>query len=357
MSRQTTVVMSLAAQEDNLGDIEIRSVLLTWLQASNNELLLYRGTMSDSYINAYPLKGKYRLFLSYFALQLALLMAFFSGKRIVFCIAPGPQIVSASWRARLRDLLAFINIKIARLSGGRAIIVGRSYRGNPAHARLIQAYARQADILTFRDDISSPVLNGLGEVSPDLGFFAQQQGTKDRDLAVLVLREAQFISSDIFSNFVAAARAEGLKPTVVVQVHRDNKLAQELATKYGMDLVDWGQETHHQQTEKVEAIYARTAIIISNRLHGLIMGVRIGAIPFTLTSSKDTKLVPTMRVVMSNCRPIDLEQMSTISVSDWRSRIQDAISPESCDLVQQDLYRARQRLHDLELRVEGLVKD
>jgi hypothetical protein len=50
MTRPSTIFYSLSAQPDNIGDIEIRKEVLSWIRESGREIVLFVGPMPQGYL-------------------------------------------------------------------------------------------------------------------------------------------------------------------------------------------------------------------------------------------------------------------------------------------------------------------
>lgn len=325
MRRINVAVMSIMAQDDNLGDIEIRQRLFSCVAATGAEMLVYRGTASDSYIDAFDDADRTQWFESSVRLQTQVLSRLLRGHRIHFLMAPGPSRFTSSPRAILKSLANLANMVLARLSGGTVHIVGRAYRGNGL-TRAIEVLAlRLANTATVRDRLSSELVSGRASAMPDLAFMGCPQLGGARDRIAISVREEPDLDESAFEAPVAAARDLGLKPVFVTQVKRDNPWMSRMARAHGAELLEWDGATHRAQRDAVEKLYRSSALVLSNRLHGLIMGAMAGAYPVPIVSGGNTKLVPTLAPTFGDVPSIAAKDVSSITpaklsalVSHWQ---------------------------------------
>ncbi|WP_285240464.1 hypothetical protein [Pseudarthrobacter sp. MEB009] len=93
------------------------------------------------------------------------------------------------------------------------------------------------------------------------------------------------------------ATQHSLRPTIVVQVSRDNERALELAEALSADIVAWNQEDHSVQEDAARNLYSKTAVVVGDRLHGLIVAATEGAVPLGWIPSSKGKIQRHFRVV------------------------------------------------------------
>src|SRR5690606_28025905 len=99
MSRKNVAILSVSAQEDNLGDIEIREKLFKSLTRARIDILGYQGKSSASYMEAFSGYKNSQWFTSMPAMQIGLLGRLIIGQRLHFFIAPGPATFSSKPKA------------------------------------------------------------------------------------------------------------------------------------------------------------------------------------------------------------------------------------------------------------------
>lgn len=346
MPKNNTAVLSVMAQEDNLGDIEIREKLFHSVASTGIDILGFRGTSSDSYVEAFAGAPNCRWFKSALSLQGALFTRFLKGDRLHFFIAPGPARFSSKPKAIAKSLVNFTNMALARLSGGTVHVVGRAYRGTGLTRYIEMGCLSLATTATVRDELSKKNVGGRADALPDLAFYGEPFFEGGRTHLAICVREESDLNETVFENLISAARSIGLTPVFVVQVKRDNSWMKRMAALYGTELVDWDEASHQQQRSNIEAVYRRSRVVVSNRLHGLIMGSMAGAQPLPLISKGNTKLLPTLQLVFKSVEGMSAKQLADIepnslsrNLSTWNFRIQNNEMSLACGALSQHLKR------------------
>ncbi|MFT4256220.1 MAG: polysaccharide pyruvyl transferase family protein [Pseudoxanthomonas sp.] len=350
MSKSVAIV-SVKAQEDNLGDIEIRSVLLDWITSSGIDVLGYRNSMSDSYMEPFLAYPQIRWHENQLRLQASMLKALARGDRIHFFLAPGPQVFNSQPAEVAKFFVSLANAKLASISGGGAHVIGRAFRGSGASRRPTQALAKLAKTLAVRDPMSRECIGHLGNICPDLAFYPEKWDTQPKRYAVFCLRETDGLGPRSFDAAITAAKESGLDPVFVVQVRRDNALGTAIAAPLGIPVVRWDEQSHAQQLARVEEIYSQAAVVISNRLHGLILGARAGAVPIMVPAEGDTKLEQTLSTAFSSPTVIPVDAIKAMSSTNWSQIFDQALSPGTRDALRLDVSTAQACLSSLRQRL------
>lgn len=327
MPRKDVAILSVAAQEDNLGDIEIREKLFDCIARTGMEIVGYRGRASDSYMEPFLAHGNGTWSTGMAAMQLRFLGRLIAGRRMHFFMAPGPAGFSSRPGAIAKSLVNLANMALSRLSGGTVHIVGRAYRGSGLSRITDMAAVRLADSVCVRDELSNRAIDGRGLTLPDLAFSGEAFAGGERGSLAICVREESDLDESLFEPIVAGARLAGATPVFVTQVRRDNAWMQRMARRYGSEIVEWpGDTAHSVQRERVEATYRACHAVVSNRLHGLIMGVMAGATPIPLTSRGNTKLLPTLRVVFPDIAHVEAGDLPSMRAEDWNALLADAFA-------------------------------
>lgn len=300
-----TIFASINAQPDNLGDIEIRQTLLGWLLDTSAPITLFAGTMPAGYLAAFDLPDRVRVLRSPVEFQLALLRRVAS-RRASIVFAPGPQVFGLHPAGLLKSLLNLVNVSLVRASGGQAIAVGRSLRGTGRLPRSLERMlVSRFSVFAVRDDRSAIAVGLPLEVCPDLAFAHTGAVTVPKSTAVISLRSDRAVNLTLLGAAIEACTAAGLTVRFVTQVQRDDAQHERLAAQFGVEAVLWGDKSHTEQFAAVHDAHARARIVLSNRLHALILGVQHEALPVALVEPSNDKL-------MSTLRPwINVTQMST----------------------------------------------
>lgn len=302
--RPTLVLYSLAAQEDNLGDIVIRKRLLTWLDSQDYKLCLYVGAMSESYLRAYEIPPHIPIIRSKTKVAgLAVSSSF--RNRLILVFPPGPKSFGGL-KNSIRSLVLLIASYLTSLSGGGAILVGGSFRANGKdYWDLHRRFINSLKLCVVRDDNSGVGGNSMVKLAPDLGIYREPGFNQSNRFRLSIsIRNDKKINSRLLEIMKNSGISNHLKLTLVTQVKRDDAQHKVLADSLGADLIEWSGD-HSAQMERVREAYAESVVIVSDRLHALILGMNNGAYPVILKHPNVDKLTSTLNHV------IDAPLMST----------------------------------------------
>ena len=86
----------------------------------------------------------------------------------------------------------------------------------------------------------------------------------------------------------------GLEPSVVAQIERDGPLAVELAERLGCRALPWLDDNHARQEERLREVYRDSALVLSDRLHAVVIAATEGAVPIALSSGPMDKVSRTL---------------------------------------------------------------
>lgn len=213
-------------------------------------------------------------------------------------------------KAYLGGLILLLPLLVAlRARGGRIIWVGAAVsRRRGALSRPFDALARAADLLVWRDTVT-PVLMRRGETAPDWAFGLSAGGLWTRDparptpvderpyIAVALRGDRPAPGEDWLDAVEDLSRRLGRQVVCVAQVADDDELAATLAVRLGGQHARWGSEDHKRQEQAVRAWYSDSALVLSDRLHALIIAATEGAVPLGWTDRRTTKTAVHMDLV------------------------------------------------------------
>ncbi|MDN4475410.1 polysaccharide pyruvyl transferase family protein [Demequina sp. SYSU T00192] len=300
---RTAVFASVNAQTDNLGDILIRREMLAWIGDLAIDLRIFVGAMPESYLEACRIPAGARLYRSSVDFQRDLLREALRSRVFLF-FAPGPYFAPPTLSGVGKSFVNLANATVARMSSGGAVVLGRAYRDlNRPHRLLNRALVTHARFACLRDLASSEALGADVRFEPDLGFGEADRaggdaaGTRRRYVA-FSLRSGK----DEPRGMLEAARdwcAEtGLELAFVTQVGRDDERHARLSRELGGVHVGWDGAGHAAQLDEVARVYRESALIVSDRLHAVVLGSTCGATPIALKDADWDKLPATLQPVM-----------------------------------------------------------
>lgn len=180
-------------------------------------------------------------------------------------------------------------------------LVGASYsKVSPSKARLLRISQRRSGALSVRDRRSQALLARAGvnlPVVPDLAFLlptvapASKAGL--RDLALIMLREVVNVPFEqtvsLTADLATRLRVQGLQPAIAWQVGRDADFGRRLAEATGIEILTPPEQTAGRFAASC-GLYDRTAVIFSNRLHGLLLAASRGVLPVAQLDAQEQKV-------------------------------------------------------------------
>lgn len=290
--RPTRTFVSLTGPADNLGDVIIRRGTLDWARGTSDELVVYSGTAPDVWLRQLGVPA-----------DAIVLRSKRSVPRWLWMLATAPSHPALVFEAGevpldrgnvLRELVFLAETLLVRLKRGVVVRPPRGIRAptNPAtwlHARA----ARLSQFALWRDQQSAAIVGG-GRVAPDIGFAAEPQvgrtQNERRDL-VVSLRGARSSPDEEWTRAVRAfAAAEGLTIRTVVQVREDEPRARELADLLHGVFEPWGDTDAVAQEAVLRERYAGARLVLSDRMHVLVVGALSGALPVELVPRPTRKI-------------------------------------------------------------------
>ncbi|WP_235436358.1 polysaccharide pyruvyl transferase family protein [Arthrobacter sp. RIT-PI-e] len=302
-----------SGQRDNLGDSVLRRAYLDALRKTGN-LHIYVGDNED-YVSALGIRADDVTYLSKKKWLLSAIKHRNSG--LIFAANAGEYVlnkrflVNASWQ--------FFLALIANSSkGGSSIAMGISIRPGYSRTslRVLRVLLKRIKIVSWRDSLSRDAV-GLGAVAPDWAFTLGEQASvleasSGRRKVAIALRGDRPAPSESWVRGVREFASEkDLDVVVVNQMRRDRDRCAELAARFDATTLDWGVESHAEHELRVRKLYRESVVVISDRIHVLILGLSEGAVPVGLTTSDPEKIVRTFEAMS----PIDLAWRPTEETS------------------------------------------
>ncbi|MCP2047857.1 UNVERIFIED_ORG: hypothetical protein J3D58_001929 [Paenarthrobacter nicotinovorans] len=294
-----TLHISIAAQSDNLGDIEIRRQLIQQFVKRGYDVAVFAGNMPKSYVEAFNLPAGTSIVSDPFSFQLAVLGTALRG-RADLAYAPGPHILSDSPKPLAKAASVLGLCLFVRLRGGSLSVIGRSLRGSGRLAVLLErALSSIATSYAMRDSASGSVLGRTADFMPDMAFLrnasiGETSSLATRDIVSMSFRSDRKVNIEGLASLVHEVQTRGLKPVLITQVKRDDQIHVDLGKRLGVETVLWGTRTHAEQEEVVEHYYSRSHAVVSNRLHSLLFGVAHEAFPVALHEKNQNKIPTTL---------------------------------------------------------------
>lgn len=291
MTKSPEVFVILTGVSGNLGDAVIRRRVLEWSRGLG-PIHAYLGRTTAGWAEQLQLHSDERAYTASRRREWLKRLVFGRGGRVLV-FDPGEVPLG---RAHLKSEMMFLGVVLAvRLRGG---VVFRPPRAIGEYDRTVGWFYRMSSRLTqviLWRDAESLERVGVGKLSPDTAFG--EPSTSDaaitRDLLLVSMRGKRSMPPTQWFSAVAAYASEaGLRIVTVSQVDEDEDRNRELANALGENATfePWGDRSDFEQEKLVRDYYTRCAIVISDRLHVLILSAQAGAIPVELAESPKAKV-------------------------------------------------------------------
>lgn len=285
------IFVPVVGQYENIGDVVLRRELVEWLEGMG-EMHAYVGRSPLSYDEALDLPGDVVTYRGVGGWARALLTSVVRGDAIAYVYKPGE--IQLTWRG-LKEHIGMLPLVVAtRARGGLVIRVGAGSRNfDKLPTVLFRSTLGLSNYTMWRDVRTADEL-GRGGVMPDLGF-GQTEETEVvgavRDRLTVTMRGDRTPPSATWREAIAGAADElGLRLTIVTQVERDERLSEELASEWHGDYVRWEGRSHREQEREIRRVFAESALVVSDRLHALIVAISEGAGVASITDSPTDKI-------------------------------------------------------------------
>ena len=290
--RPSRTFVSLTGPAGNIGDALIRRTTLDWAIGTSDEVVAYVGEAPNVWQRQLGVPTGTRV-----------LRSKRSVARWLWLLATAPRHPVLSFEAGevpldrgngLRELVFLAETIIVRLKGGVVVRPPRGIRAptNPAlwlHARA----ARLSQVALWRDAASAHLAGG-GRLVPDIGFAAGIRPgapSDERDELIVSLRGARPLPGDAWVEAVrATASAHGLRIRTVAQVREDEGRSRELADALDGEFEPWGNRDPLAHEELLRERYDAARLVISDRMHVLVLAALGGAVPVELVPSPTRKI-------------------------------------------------------------------
>lgn len=297
------VFASAVGQYDNVGDTVLRRGFLDALRKVG-PLHVYVGSRDEDHLSGLGLQPDDRLYRTSPEWR-ARLSKGLTTERSLYAFDTGETEVRRPFAMRYVRLAPLL--VASRLRGGRSAHLGVGVRESSPWRMPIAAVLRLCSVVTWRDQVSRQVM-GVGRITPDWAFalgapedvlVEAPSDPARRYLAVAIRASLSHAARDRPSaEWVETVRrmaAElGLEPVFVAQIERDGPLAEELAAELGAEAVVWRSPNHAEHEARIRDVYRRSRLVLSDRLHALVIAATEGAVPVGLADGPDDKVVRTL---------------------------------------------------------------
>ncbi|MFI8632562.1 hypothetical protein ACIGEP_08215 [Microbacterium sp. NPDC077663] len=291
-ARPTRTLVSATGPAGNIGDALIRRGAVRWAAGTSDELVVYVGEAPDTWLHQLGLPSGTRVLRSKRSVARWLWLIATAPRHPVLVFESGE--IPLDRGNVLRELVFLAETLLVRLKGGVVVRPPRGIRAATQSAAAIHSVAARLSQFALWRDAASAVLAGGARVVPDIGFAAGiRPGTPwaDRRDLIVSLRGTRPMPDGNWHEAVHAfAASEGLRIRTVVQVREDETRARELADALGGTFEPWGDADPLAREARLRERYDDARLVISDRMHVLVLAALSGAAPLELVPSPTHKI-------------------------------------------------------------------
>lgn len=351
--RPTRTFVSLTGPAGNLGDALIRRGTLDWARDTSDELVVYTGAAPDEWLRQLGVPDDALVLRSKRSVPRWLWLIVTAPARPVLVFEAGE--VPLDRGNVLRELVFLAETVVVRLKRGVVVRPPRGIRAptNPAtwlHARA----ARLSQVALWRDEQSAATVGG-GTVVPDIGFAAgiePGQPWAERRELIVSLRGARAHPGPAWIEAVRTTASErGLSIRTVVQVREDEDRSAGLAEALGAVFEPWAGTDAVTQEQRLRERYGGAQLVISDRMHVLVLAALQGAVPVELVPGPTGKIGAAFAAVALDGITLDAGSSDVARMRDFL-RAQAERSAE----VEARMKEADRRLADAEADVRTKIR-
>lgn len=287
-SHTETVFAWLWGQDDNIGDSALRRGYVHALH-QRGPIVAYCADASADYISGLGLDDNDKTEPSLGRWLRAILASARKGP-VTVAINAGEFSFSGSYILQSIRILPVLSA-VHRL-GGKIVWLGAAVpRTRRGVTWMFRSLYRLSDLVRWRDLETSTVFE-RADFMPDWALSLPAEGhTKSRGALGVSLRFDRPYPSESWLNSVRelATRLE-LDIVSVAQVKRDSDYATRLAADLNGRAVQFRSGSHREKETALRGEYANMKLMLSDRLHGLLIALTEGAVPLAWTPAATSKM-------------------------------------------------------------------
>lgn len=352
-SRATRTFVSLTGPAGNIGDALIRRETLEWSMGTSDELVAYMGDAPDVWLRQLGLPAEAIVLRNKKSVPRWLRLLLLAPRRPVLVFEAGE--IPLDRGNGLRELVFLVETLVVRLKGGIVVRPPRGIRAPSQPALAIHRLAARLSQVTLWRDEATLATARCGRLAPDIGFSAgSRRGLPwgERPELLVSLRGARPLpDADWLTAVREAAVRAGLSIRTVVQVREDESRARELAQLLGGEFEAWGDTDPLAQEERLRQRYDAAQVVISDRMHVLVLAALSGAVPLELVPG------PTMKITEAFAA-IGLHGVSVDSSASDPTRMLAALlpTPERASEVSERVRHAAATLEGIQHEIRDAVR-
>lgn len=320
--RATRTFVSLTGPAGNIGDALIRRETLGWALGTSDDLVAYTGDSPEVWLRQLGLPDQAIVLRSKSSVPRWLRLLVVAPRRPVLVFEAGE--IPLDRGNGLRELVFLAETLIVRVKGGVVVRPPRGIRAPSWPALTIHRLAARLSQVTLWRDEATLATARCGRLAPDIGFSAGVRAGLpwgERSELLVSLRGARPLPDATWLSAVRdAAEHAGLTIRTVVQVREDEGRARELAEMLGGEFEAWGDTDPLVQEERLRQRYDAAQLVISDRMHVLVLAALSGAVPVELVPRPTSKITNAFAA-------IGLHGVSVDSSTSDEVRLRDALRP------------------------------
>jgi hypothetical protein len=351
--RPTRTFVSLTGPAGNLGDALIRRGTLDWARGTSGELVVYTGAAPDVWLEQLGVPADAVVLRSKRSVASWLWMLASAPRRPVLVFEAGE--VPLDRGNALREFVFLAETLLVRLKRGVVVRPPRAVRAATQPSLWLHSIAARASQFALWRDATSRAITGGTQLVPDIGFAAGCRtglAWDQRDELIVSLRGKRPLPDprwvDALTSFAAA---QGLQIRTVVQVREDEERAGELAVMLGGHFDAWGMRDAVAQEALVRERYDRARLVISDRLHVLILAALGGAVPVELVPAPTRKIADSFATIGLAGVSADAASLSPDQITAFL-----AAQLDRADEVRQRVSAADARLAETEADIRRAIE-
>ncbi|GAA2531865.1 hypothetical protein GCM10009860_09610 [Microbacterium mitrae] len=296
-AKPTRTFVSLTGPAGNIGDALIRRGTLEWAKGTSDELIAYVGEAPDVWLKQLGVPDGTRVLRGKKSVAKWLWLLATSRRRPVLVLEAGE--VPLHKGNGLRELVFLAETLIVRLKRGVVVRPPRGIRGATQPSLWFHSLAAKATQVALWRDAVSARLVGSTTVVPDIGFADVRDGRPwaERHELLVSLRGARPLPN---AEWVAAVKTfaaeQRLTIRTVVQVREDEERSRELADALGATFEPWEADAVTQEATLCDR-YDAAKLVISDRMHVLVLAALGGAVPVELVPNPTAKITQAFAAV------------------------------------------------------------
>jgi hypothetical protein len=350
MTTEKPLMVVLTGAYGNIGDAVIRRRIFGWVR-DLGPIHAYVGNATDDWIDQLGLSKNDRV---YRAADKLAWMKLCVGSKAPAALVLDPGEVPLDRKALIPEAIFTLITLLIRLRGG---VVVRPPRGVGKASKVTQTVHRlgvaSSQVALWRNQKSFDLIK-RGELCPDTAFqedFTWTGEESRRDLIVSLRGARTFPSDAWFEGIRAIQSTHGLRLVVASQVREDEARSRELADALDAEHIAWGAATDLEHEENLRSRYHEAKIVVSDRLHVLILAALAGAVPLEVVDHPKDKVAVHFAQIGVSTVSVDASETTTEQLSLF---VKSAV--EGLPALREAMASARGSLNILEKRVRLLVK-